>query len=207
MMRGILLSLVLSLLASGVCVGAPVFTDEQMKFLPSAIKYLTTPSPPAQRAQLPSAEELKTIRRNPMYGGQGEKEHLGGFTAYDPNGISNNTFNFMMGGLAIKSLVDVGCGKGVSTKFFHDQGVKVLCVEGSHDAVTHTLLPPDRVIEHDFSLGPWWPAETYDAAWSVEFTEHVGRQYLDNYLPIFQKSALIFVSGSGFGGHHHVEVS
>jgi 16S rRNA A1518/A1519 N6-dimethyltransferase RsmA/KsgA/DIM1 with predicted DNA glycosylase/AP lyase activity len=35
----------------------------------------------------------------------------------------------MMGGLAIKSLVDVGCGKGVSTKYFYDHGIKVLCVE------------------------------------------------------------------------------
>ena len=62
------------------------------------------------------------------------------------------------------------------------------------------------MIEHDFTRGPWWPAETYDAAWSVEFLEHVGRQYMENYLSIFHKCALIFVTASGWGGWHHVEI-
>lgn len=121
-------------------------------------------------------------------------------------GLSLNLFDYMMGPLAIKSVVDVGCGKGISTKEFLDRGARVLCVEGSHDGVTQSLLPPEMIVEHDFSRGPWWPEETYDAAWSVEFLEHVGRPYMLNYMPIFKKSALIFVTSSGFGGWHHVEV-
>lgn len=187
-------------------VAGKLFTDEQLLYLPPGTKYRTEASPPPKPS--PPADSLtdKSIKRD-IYGGKGDKAHLGGFTAFDPMGISNNTFNFMMGGLAVKSLVDVGCGKGVSTKYFHDQGVKVLCVEGSHDAVTQSVLPAERIVEHDFSLGPWWPNETYDAVWSVEFIEHVGRHHMENYLPIFHKSALIFISGSGFGGWHHVEVS
>lgn len=200
-----LVALVLYITLSHAAVGS-VFTEEQLKHLPLGTKYRVEQSPPPRPAQELTPEEAKTIKRG-KYGGKGDKPHLGGFTEFDPMGISNNTFNFMMGGLAVKSIIDVGCGKGVSTKYFHDQGAKVLCVEGSRDAVSQSLLPANRVIEHDFTLGPWWPAETYDAAWSVEFIEHVGRQYMDNYLPIFHKSALIFVSGSGFGGWHHVEVS
>ncbi len=51
----------------------------------------------------------------------------------------------------------------------------MLCLEGSHDAVTHTYLPDPQkqVVEHDFSRGPYWPAKTYDAVWCVEFLEHV----------------------------------
>ena len=48
-------------------------------------------------------------------------------------------------------------------------------MEGSHDGVMKSLLPPELIVEHDFSRGPWWPEETYDAAWSVEFLEHVAR--------------------------------
>jgi SAM-dependent methyltransferase len=131
---------------------------------------------------------------------------VGGFTERDEMGLSTNLFNYMMGPLTVKSIVDVGCGKGVSTKEFLDRGARVLCVEGSHDGVQQSLLPSDLIVEHDFARGPWWPEETFDVAWSVEFLEHVGRPYMLNYMPIFKKSALIFVTSSGFGGWHHVEV-
>jgi SAM-dependent methyltransferase len=172
--------------------------------------YLTTRSPP----NLPSVpligeeeERAKQIRNmNGIYGGQKDGLHLGGFTEIDPMGISHNLWHFMLGPLAIKSVVDVGCGRGHSTSFFLKQGVKVLCVEGSHDAVTHSLLPLNLIVEHDFSRGAWWPEDTYDAVWSVEFLEHVARPYMNNYLPIFKKSALLFVTSSAWGGWHHVEV-
>ena len=35
-------------------------------------------------------------------------------------------------------------------------GMDVQCIEGSHDAVTQSLLPAARVTEHDFSRGPYW---------------------------------------------------
>jgi hypothetical protein len=184
---------------------------------------LSLPSPPAlPSVRLSAEEEEKVHNKRKKYGGVGDKLHLGkcffvwqrlkhlpisgGFTALDTQGLSTNVFNYMLGPLAIKSIIDVGCGKGVSTKTFLDNGAKVLCVEGSHDAVLQSLLPPSLIIEHDFTRGPWWPAETYDAVWSVEFLEHVSRDYMANYLPIFKRAALLFVTSSGFGGWHHVEI-
>ena len=76
----------------------------------------------------------------------------------------------------VKSLVDVGCGKGVSTSWFVLHGLDfVQCVEGSHDAVSQSIVPNSKkhVVEHDFSRGPWWPDRTVDAAWAVEFTGKV----------------------------------
>ena len=86
-------------------------------------------------------------------------------TQRDQMGISENLWNWMMGPLAVKSMLDIGCGKGVSTEYFHRHGAQVLCVEGSHDAVTQSLLPTENIVEHDFSRGPWWPENTYDIAW------------------------------------------
>ena len=44
--------------------------------------------------------------------------------------------------LGIKSLLDVGCGIGISTSWFILHGLDyVHCVEGSHDAVEKSLLP------------------------------------------------------------------
>eukprot|EP01036_Dinobryon_divergens_P031364 gene31364-40750_t len=141
-----------------------------------------------------------------FYGGKGDAEHLGGFTARDNSTISENLWNFMLSQLAVKSVLDIGCGKGFSASYFLSKGARVLCVEGSRDAIKHSLLPSDRIVEHDFSRGAWWPEETFDVAWSTEFLEHVGRQYMKNYMPAFSKSALVMVSASGWGGWHHVEV-
>jgi hypothetical protein len=41
---------------------------------------------------------------------------------------------------------------------------------------------------------------------AVEFLEHIGRHYMDNYMQLLDHSALIFVSNSLWGGYHHVEV-
>jgi len=149
---------------------------------------------------------VKEKKDTGIYGGKIDKEHLGGFTAYDEQGISNNTWNFMIGILGVKSVLDVGCGRGISTSYFLQQGVKVLCVEGSHDAVLNSFLPTDKIIEHDFTRGSWWPDETYDACWCVEFLEHVSRHYIRNYLPSFHKCAIVFTTRSEWGGYHHVEV-
>jgi 2-polyprenyl-3-methyl-5-hydroxy-6-metoxy-1,4-benzoquinol methylase len=147
-------------------------------------------------------------RKSQGYGGTGDGLHLGGFKAngLDHEGISNNTWNFMMGRLGVRSLVDVGCGKGVSTNYFREAGADVLCVEGSHDANQHSLLPSNHIVEHDYTRGPWWPEKTYDALWCVDVLEHIGRQYHENLLPTLQQSALLFLAASNNGGWHHSEV-
>jgi hypothetical protein len=72
--------------------------------------------------------------------------------------------------------------------------------------VEKSVLPSNYIVEHDFTRGPWWPEETFDALWSVEFLEHVGRQYMRNYLPLMRRSALLFLTASNNGGWHHVEI-
>ena len=108
--------------------------------------------------------------------------------------MSPALWDFMLGPWAVKSFIDVGCGRGYTSKYFLDNGARVICVEGSQDAVAQSVLPGRVIREHDFTRGPWLPDETFDVAWSVEFVEHVGRQYMPNYFPIFKKSALIMVS-------------
>jgi 2-polyprenyl-3-methyl-5-hydroxy-6-metoxy-1,4-benzoquinol methylase len=123
---------------------------------------------------LPSIPSTVSDRES-RYGGRGDKPHLGGFTEIDTHGISPATWTYMVETLGVKSILDVGCGRGISTSWFVMHGVDALCVEGSHDAREQTMLPdPNKqMVEHDFSRGPWWPAKTYDAIWCVEFLEHV----------------------------------
>ena len=145
-----------------------------------------------------------------IYGGVGDKPHLGGWTTYDEQGVSNHTWNYMMGIIGVKSVLDIGCGRGISSSYFYENGARVKCIEGSIDAIDHTFLPKQEnqelIINHDFTRGPYWPDETFDACWSIEVLEHLSRQYVKNYMPSFRRCALIFVSASVWGGHHHVEV-
>ena len=165
---------------------------------------------PASPRNLPSVlgpvANNSILRKRGSYQGGSDAMHLGGFTDLDVDGLSPRVWRYMMQNLTVKSVIDVGCGKGISTSWFKAHGARVQCVEGSSEAVKNSRLPPELVVEHDFSQGSWWPNRTFDAAWSVEFTEHVGRQYMHNYLPIFDSAALIFVSHSHWGGWHHVEV-
>ena len=126
----------------------------------------------------------------------------------DMEGISPSLWKGMLEYFGIKSILDVGCGKGISTTWFHTHGVDAQCVEGSHDAITQNIHPmkATKVVEHDFSRGPWWPEQTVDAIWCVEFLEHVGRNFHHNYLPAFRKAAFIIATHSTWGGWHHVEV-
>jgi hypothetical protein len=166
--------------------------------------------PPGQAPNLPSirvSEENvdKYRKKNQNYGGKGDKQHLGGFTEYDGSGVSPLVWQSMMENMGVHSVLDVGCGRGISTTWFWKQGVRVLCVEGSHDAIQRTLLPDPatQVVEHDFARGPWWPNDTYDAVWCVEFLEHISRQYHYNYITTFRKAAMIFATSSRWGGWHH----
>ena len=120
-----------------------------------------------------SAENLPSIRvqdanidkKRKIYGGAGDKAHLGGFTDIDVDGLSPSIWTNMILQYGVHSLLDVGCGRGISTRWFLEHKVDVLCVEGSHDAVEKSFLPSERIVEHDYSRGPWWPAKTYDAVW------------------------------------------
>mmetsp|Transcript_24443 Transcript_24443/g.27287 ORF Transcript_24443/g.27287 Transcript_24443/m.27287 type:complete len:364 (+) Transcript_24443:124-1215(+) len=164
--------------------------------------------PPGKAPNLPSPRlKVDTVQRK-RYGGKGDAAHLGGFGEIDPGGIAPGLFKHMIEVLGVHSFLDIGCGRGFSTSWFAFHGVDVLCAEGSHDAIERSVLPDPatQVVEHDFSRGPWWPEKTYDAAWSVEFLEHVGTEYHFNYVSAFRKAALIFVTASKGTGWHHVEV-
>lgn len=78
--------------------------------------FLLKPSPP----NLPSILENRTTTFSVLksiYGGKIDKPHLGGFTERVICGISPNAWNWMLGIVGVRSLLDVGCGRGHSSKF------------------------------------------------------------------------------------------
>jgi hypothetical protein len=111
---------------------------------------------PSIRVVEKEEEQRNDPKRQNYYGGKGDKKHLGGFATgntLDMNGISPGAWKYMVEQHGIKSLLDVGCGRGISAEWFHLHGVDTQCVEGSHDATTQSILPQELITEHDFSRG------------------------------------------------------
>jgi SAM-dependent methyltransferase len=138
-------------------------------------------------------------------GGIGDPKHLGGFHSFNKHTVSPFVWKQMVEKYNIRSVLDIGCGRGWSTLWFRLHGLDSVCVDGSRDAIRQTVLPADAIVEHDFTLGPWWPEKTYDAVWASDFIQMVSLPFQANYLAAFRKAALIFVTAPQHGGWHAVQ--
>ncbi|GAB5362327.1 hypothetical protein AAMO2058_000787400 [Amorphochlora amoebiformis] len=159
-----------------------------------------SPKPPPKKAS--DRKKSKTF-----YGGSQEADHVGGFLQNDTQSYEPEIWEFMVKVMGIDSVLDIGCGRGISTKWFLDHGCRVRCAEATDEGISTTVLPKRELItQHDYTQGPWWPQETFDAVWSVEFLEHVHEDYMDNWFATMRASHYVFTSHSKWGGHHHVAI-
>lgn len=136
-------------------------------------------------------------------------EHLGGYIVGltnhgDPNSYATEVWDWMINS-NIKSVIDVGCGEGHSTKYFIDKGIECLGIEGGINAYNNSLVK-DSIVLHDYIKGPFTPNKKYDAIWCCEFVEHVEEKYMINFLSTFNSADRIFLTHAlpGQDGYHHV---
>jgi SAM-dependent methyltransferase len=145
--------------------------------------------------------------------------HLGGYIhGGDPGTWSPHLWSWVLEEFQIRSVLDVGCGEGHSTKFFHDQGCEVLGIDGCMQAIQDSVIPA-HVIQHDLCEGPFVPDHSFDLVWSCEFLEHVDEEFVPNILATFGHAAKAILVTHAFPegrrsraqsnrrqerGHHHV---
>lgn len=134
--------------------------------------------------------------------------HLGGYIrGGDPGTWCPRLWSWAVTEFKARSVLDVGCGEGHSTRYFHEQGCDVLGVDGCPRAIADSVLP-QHVARHDFCDGPFLPSRPYDLVWSCEFLEHVEKQYVPNILQTFAAATqAILITHALPGqdrGHHHV---
>ena len=137
--------------------------------------------------------------------GVDEKKHLGGYIiGGDPNTYAPEIWDWMIT-FGIKSIIDLGCGEGYATKYFIDNGVEAIGIEGSIIAINNSPVK-NNIILHDYTLGPFIPNKKYDAIWCCEFVEHVEEKYISNFLETFKQTKYIIMTHAlpGQGGFHHV---
>jgi len=108
--------------------------------------------------------------------------------------------------LGVRSVLDLGCGEGHSTKFFKDLGCAVLGIDGSLQAKRDSLIP-DFHVNHDFVNGPFLLEKQFDLVWCCEFVEHVEERFSENFLKTFLaggKFLMLTFASPGQPGWHHV---
>lgn len=130
---------------------------------------------------------------------------LGGFVAGgDPRTFEANLWDALITDYQVKSVLDVGCGEGYSSKYFQDRGLKVLAIDGSKEALKKAVFK--GIVIHDYTEGIYSPHLEYDLAWCCEFVEHVEEQYMDNYFATLKKAKIVAMTHAlpGQGGYHHV---
>lgn len=139
-----------------------------------------------------------------------EKEpHLGGYIVRltdhgDPNTYATEVWDWMVQS-GIRSVIDVGCGEGHSTRYFLDRGLDALGIEGGENAYKNSPVR-HRLVLHDYTKGPFVTPKQYDAVWSCEFVEHVEERYVGNFLATFDCAKRVFMTHAvpGQAGYHHV---
>ncbi len=55
---------------------------------------------------------------------------------------------------AVRSIVDIGCGYGFSTKCFLDKGLGAIGIEGFRPALDDNKCPRQYLMEHHYTVGP-----------------------------------------------------
>jgi len=150
----------------------------------------------------------RTIGFRPSYGNYGveRQEHLGGYwKGGDPHTYCPELWQTVVRDYGIKSVIDVGCGEGFSTKYFSELGVDVQGVEGGKQAIQNSPVA-HLIAHHDYTRGPYTPRAPVDLVWCCEFVEHVEPAFVDNFLATFAAARYCLMTHAfpGQEGFHHV---
>ncbi len=102
------------------------------------------------------------------------------------------------------SILDVGCGTGVSLDYFKTKKIDVLGIEGSKLAISKANNP-NLIIQHNLNK-PLALKQTFDVVWCFEVIEHIHPKYENNIIHILinhSDNIVLSAAQPGQGGHGH----
>ncbi len=130
------------------------------------------------------------------------KLHLGGnFIEGDPATFSSKAWKYIIEKFAVKTVLDVGSGRGYAAKWFSETGLEVTAIDGLTDNVNNAIYP---TIEIDLTVKPF--IKEVDFVNCVEVVEHIEEKYISNLLDTLCSGKLILMTHAvpGQPGWHHV---
>jgi SAM-dependent methyltransferase len=109
--------------------------------------------------------------------------------------------------LGVRSVLDVGCGRGVWLQAWRDFGVAdVLGVDGAYVDNTRLAIPPDKFVKYDLSKS-FNLSRCFDLVQSLEVGEHIAEARADVFVAnLASHGDIILFSAAipGQGGEFHV---
>ena len=104
-----------------------------------------------------------------------------------------------------RSVLDVGCGTGISLDYFKSKGISVLGLEGSALAISKARNAA-LITQHDLNE-PIDLGETFDLVWCFEVAEHIHPRYVSALLETLTNHGdriLLSAARPGQGGLGHL---
>jgi SAM-dependent methyltransferase len=144
--------------------------------------------------------------------------HLGGCSIGGDGGTYYPImWKYLIDNYNVKTVLDIGCGRGYSAKYFESIGCDILGIDGSMKAQEMSLIP-EHFLLNDYETGPALSRSEikyndkplddfiFDLCWCCEFVEHVWEEYSQNFLDDFKRCKYVAMTFAypGQTGHHHV---
>ena len=130
------------------------------------------------------------------------KPHLGGnFIEVNPSTYCPAVWLYIIKKYSIPSVMDVGSGRGHAAKWFSDQGIKTIAVDGLQDNIVNAVYP---TVLCDLTESSY--TEAVDLVNCIEVVEHIEEKYINNLLDTICSGRYLFMTHGlpGQEGHHHV---
>jgi SAM-dependent methyltransferase len=130
------------------------------------------------------------------------KPHLGGnFADGDPCTWCPSSWDYVIKQFNIKSVLDVGSGRGWAAKWFSVKGLKVFAIDGLAENVNSAVYPTTLIDLTERSYN-----NLVDFVNCIEVVEHIEEKYIDNLLTTLCQGRLVLMTHAvpGQKGWHHV---
>jgi hypothetical protein len=128
--------------------------------------------------------------------------HLGGnIVEGDPLTYAPSVWDYLTNRFSLTSVLDLGSGRGYSSRYFHDRGLRVLAVDGMKDNCLNAVYPTVQI-----DLTKAMVVTNVDLVHCQEVVEHIEERYAHNLLSSLACGKFIVMTNAlpGQGGHHHV---
>ena len=131
-----------------------------------------------------------------------DANHVGGnIVEGDPFTYAPSVWDYLIRRFALTSVLDLGSGLGYSARYFHNQGLQVLAVDGMKKNCLNAVYPTVQI-----DLTKLVVLTKVDLVHCQEVVEHIEEKYVYNLLDSMACGKFIVMTNAlkGQGGYHHV---